>query len=205
MLDPDRAQISLGWEDFILFASRCCSWSSFIMERKQKHPHGGDSTVSCVAAFYLQYGPATSQVLCGDRTLTPDVFSIIILRCHQIVWDQAPRTDRWADKAVQMGPVWDQSTARMMGSGRMALGAQGASTEQGTRAAGAAWQQCLHPPCQHLLYKATSNESQALGTSAVGCNRWALVSVALASGSGLPYPSFPDQSPDAASHRASVR
>lgn len=49
------------------------------MERKQKHPHGGDSTVSCVAAFYLQYGPATSQVLCGDRTLTPDVFSIIIL------------------------------------------------------------------------------------------------------------------------------
>lgn len=42
------------------------------MERK--HPHGGDSLVSCLPALHHQYGAVYSQVLSGDRTFTPDVF-----------------------------------------------------------------------------------------------------------------------------------
>lgn len=42
------------------------------MERE--HSHGGESLVSCLAALYLQYGPALSQMLRGERTFTTDVF-----------------------------------------------------------------------------------------------------------------------------------
>lgn len=186
------------------------------LNRGQKAPTWGDSLVSCLAALYLQYGPVLSQVLCGDRTFTPDIFQHynIVMPSDSVgpgpQYRQACHP-RWTDKAVQMEPVWGQSTARKMGSSRMALGAQGASTEQGMRAAEAAWQQCLHPPCQHLLYTATSSVSPGLGDLCCGVQQlslpWALISVAPASGLGLPYPSFPDQSPDgctAASHRARV-
>lgn len=64
------------WDGRILFSLQVdaahSEWSSFIMERE--HSHGGESLVSCLAALYLQYGPALSQMLHGDRTFTPDVF-----------------------------------------------------------------------------------------------------------------------------------
>lgn len=118
-------------------------WSSFITERKL--PHRGDNLVSHLAALHLQCGPVLSQVLPGDRTFTPGVFKHynIVMPSDSVGPDPQ---NRWAEKAVQTEPVWGQSTARKLGPGRMALGAQGAGRERGMGAAEAAWQQCLHPP-----------------------------------------------------------
>lgn len=85
------------------------------MERK--HPRGGDSLVSCLLHFTSsmdQFFPGCSVV---TGLLHLMLFSITVLQCHEIVWQQAPRADRWADKAGQMEPAgartqpgrWDQA------------------------------------------------------------------------------------------------
>lgn len=76
MPNLDRALIPLGWEDFILFASRCCSFriqkGAALSWRGSTHTEG--TALHHLHALYLQCGPVLSQVLPGDRTFTSDVF-----------------------------------------------------------------------------------------------------------------------------------
>lgn len=143
--------------------------------------------------------------------------------------DGQTRLDRWSQlgpehsqedriRQDRSGRLWDQAgwIREALGSGRMDQGGSGVrqggsgSREQGMRAAEAAWQQCLHPPASTSSAEQHPVCPQALGTSAVGCQQslpWVLISVAPASGLGLPYPSFPDQSPEgctAAAHSARI-
>lgn len=173
--------------------------------------HREGTALHCLAALYLQCGPVVSQVLPGDRTLTSDIFQHYNIVMPSGSVGPGPQHRQMGRQGCTNGASVGPEHHQEDGTRRDGSGTQGASTERGMRAAEAAWQQCLHPPCQHLLCKATSSVSPDLGDLCCGVPQpsplWALISMPLASRSGLPYPGFPDQSPvgcTEASHRARV-